>query len=171
VIEFLSRACPRLFHLGAPTMTHAHNVSRLNRLKRHLDWESIGGGGVREQIVYRLNELGMSETNGARTQTHTQPQTRQTHTRTTRTRNRARQIKDTSTKSSTLRIIDEKQRTLFSKTNVKQPRRKSNSPPTHSSLGPMPRFIVPLRDGYLLALYSRGRKPGRRSTTTITIPK
>ena len=35
----------------------------------------------------------------------------------------------------------------------------------------MPRFIVPLRDSYLLALHSRGRKPGRRSTTTIANPK
>ena len=60
VIESLSNARPRLFHSGAPTMTYTRNVSRLNKLQRHSDWESMGGGGVREHIVARLNELNLS---------------------------------------------------------------------------------------------------------------
>jgi hypothetical protein len=41
-------------------MTCACNVSRLNKLQRHSNWESIGGGGVREDVVARLIELNLS---------------------------------------------------------------------------------------------------------------
>ena len=60
VIESLSNARPRLFHSGLPTMTYTRNESRLNKLKKHSDWESLAGGGVREHIVNRLNELNLS---------------------------------------------------------------------------------------------------------------
>ena len=60
VIESLSNARPRLFHSGLPTMTYTRNESRLNKLKKHSDWESLARGGVREHIVNRLNELNLS---------------------------------------------------------------------------------------------------------------
>ena len=60
VIESLSNAWHRLFHSGAPTMTYARNVSRLNKLQKHSDWEASGGGGVREHIIAQMNNLHLS---------------------------------------------------------------------------------------------------------------
>ena len=59
--ESLANPRPRLFHTGDPSMIYERNVSRLNRLKKHTDWKS-GGGGIREFMIKRMNALNAALT-------------------------------------------------------------------------------------------------------------
>ena len=59
--ESLANSRPRLFHIGEPSMVYERNVSRLNRLKKHSDWKS-GGGGIRDFMIKRMNALSVAMT-------------------------------------------------------------------------------------------------------------
>ena len=59
--ESLANPRPRLFHTGDPSMIYEKNVFRLNRLKKHSDWKS-GGGGIREFMIKRMNALNVGLT-------------------------------------------------------------------------------------------------------------
>ena len=116
----------------------------------------------------------MSETNEARTQTQNQPPTKiDAHGNLTGKEASQKDKRYVGNTECTQIGRQNAMHTIPTNVEPNPPRQKANSLPTHSSLGPMPRFIVPLRDGYLLlALHSRERKPGQRpTTTTIANPK